>query len=247
MKTLIILPHFSRRKVSHLGTQPPPFPLNGSSNIPFAAFNEFVSERERTPPISTTNSTSTAFPELIPVQSSIALFDAIILSKRDRGRLRPTIPTITLSRHNPFSRLIPASTSTPKSSSSNPTTFLTDTTEHLYRTAAASNTSERETYRVDFGEGRDYRTIVRRVPAKLEQSLMREPRMVSGVPLISERVKERSRARKPLPVLLPLPLPLREKGGAGERERLNGLGLHAPDSPSYGETNSPRSRGWVSG
>lgn len=44
---------------------------------------------------------------------------------------------------------------------------------------------------------------------------MREPRMIQGVPRISEKSKGKAGNRKPLP------LPLREK--------LNGLGMHAPN------------------
>jgi hypothetical protein len=152
---------------------------------------------------------------MTPNQASITLFDNIILYKRDRSHLRPHIPTFTLSR-NPFSRLSIASSTTPVSSD-----FLSDTSEHLWRTASASTVSDRETYRdrTDFGEGpgRDYRSIVTRVPAKLDETLMREPRMVQGVPRITEKSRQQAHNRKALP------LPLREK--------LNGLQMHAPNGP----------------
>jgi hypothetical protein len=152
---------------------------------------------------------------MTPTLASITLFDNIILSKRDRSLLRPHIPTFTLSR-NPFSRLSIASSTTSLSSD-----FLSDTSEHLWRTASASTASDRETYRdrIDFGEGpgRDYRSIVTRVPAKLDKTLMREPRMVQGVPRITEKSRLQAHNRKPLP------LPLREK--------LNGLQMHAPNGP----------------
>ena len=150
---------------------------------------------------------------MTPTLASILLFDNIILSKRDRGRLHPSIPTLTLSR-NPFSRLSTISTSTSSD-------FLSDTSDHLWRTASASTATDRDTYkdRTDFGEGRgrDYRSIVTRVPAKLDETLMHEPRMVQGVPRITERSKQQAHNRKPLP------LPLREK--------LNGLQMHAPNGP----------------
>lgn len=156
------------------------------------AFNEFISEREHT--ISTPISTSSS--GLSPTQISIALFDSIILSKRDRGRLRSSVPAITLNR-NPFSRLM---------SSSNPSSeFLWDTSEYLWRTASASTILDRENYRLDFGEGRDYLSIIKRIPGKLEESLMREPRMIQGVPRITDKSRQRVASRKPLP------LPLREK------------------------------------
>jgi hypothetical protein len=176
------------------------------------AFNEFISERERTTPAPMSTSSSAA---MTPNLASITLFDSIILAKRDRGRLRTPIPTLTLSR-NPFSRFS-STTSIPPSSSD----FLSDTSDHLWRTASASTASDSETYRdhTDFGQGpgRDYRSIVTRVPAKLDESLMREPRMVQGVPRITEKSRQQAHSRKPLP------LPLREK--------LNGLQMHAPNGP----------------
>lgn len=71
--------------------------------------------------------------------------------------------------------------------------------------------------RTDFGDpARDYRQIVTRVPAKLEEIFMREPRMIQGVPRVSERSKDAAQGgRKPLPV--------------GLRERMNGLALNAPN------------------
>jgi hypothetical protein len=153
---------------------------------------------------------------MTPTLASITLFDNIILSKRDRSHLRPHMPTFALSR-NPFSRLSIASSTTPSPSSD----FLSDTSEHLWRTASASTASDRETYRdrTDFGEGpgRDYHSIVTRVPAKLDETLMREPRMVQGVPRITEKSRQQAHNRK----ALPLPL----------RERLNGLQMHAPNGP----------------
>jgi hypothetical protein len=152
---------------------------------------------------------------MTPTLASIILFDNIILCKRDRGRFRTQIPTLTISR-NPFSRL-----SSSCSTSSLSSDFLSDISDHLWRTASASTASDRETYRdrTDFGEGpgRDYRSIVTRMPAKLDETLMREPRMVQGVPRITEKSRQQAHNRKPLP------LPLREK--------LNGLQMHAPNGP----------------
>src|SRR5436305_11823833 len=152
---------------------------------------------------------------MTPDLASITLFDNIILSKRDRGRFHPAVPTLTLSR-NPFSRLSLASSTPPLSSG-----FLSDTSDHLWRTASVPTASDRETYRdrPDFGDGpgRDYHSIVTRVPAKLDETLMREPKMVQGVPRITEKSRQQAHSRKPLP------LPLREK--------LNGLQMHAPYVP----------------
>ena len=176
------------------------------------AFNEFISERERTAPAPMSAS---GF-GLSPLLASITLFDSIILSKRDRGRLRTPIPQLTLSR-NPFSR-----------STSNSTLaadFLNDTSDHLWQTAAASNTSDKENIRTDFGEGRDYRSVTTRTPARLDDSLMREPRMIQGVP----RATGKARPRKPVP------LPL--------RERMNGLNMHNPNglsSPAFQQDDGRR-------
>ena len=64
---------------------------------------------------------------------------------------------------------------------------MQDTTEHLWRTATAPITSS--TNLGDAAQGREYREIVTRVPAKLEEGLMKEPRMIHGVPRISERMR----------------------------------------------------------
>ena len=139
------------------------------------AFNEFVSEREMTNPS----------PE---VANNIRLFDAIILAKRDRGK-----PTISMSRlnssfskHNPFASKI-SSAPFASSAPSRLEQFLQDTTEHLWRTATAPITSS--TNLGDAARGREYREIVSRIPAKLEEALMKEPRMIHGVPRISERMR----------------------------------------------------------
>jgi hypothetical protein len=204
---LTILLYFGRHRVS-IGL--PVFDIARLTTI--TGFNEFISECERTTPAPVSTSSSAA---MTPTLASITLFDNIVLSKRDRGRLRTPIPTLTLSR-NPFSRF--SSTSSTASLSSD---FLSDTSDYLWRTASASTASDRETYRerTDFGEGpgRNYRSVVTRVPAKLDGTLMREPRMVQGVPRITEKSRQQAHSRKPLP------LPLREK--------LNGLQMHAPNGP----------------
>ena len=96
---------------------------------------------------------------------SIKLFDEIILAKRNRGR------------GGIFS----------KSS----TSFLDDTTDHLWRSAstAAPNSSIPG----------DYRAVVTRIPAKLDPTLMKEPRAVQGAPRIPANARTR---RKPIPSML---------------------------------------------
>ena len=162
------------------------------------AFNEFISERERT---ASAPSSASGF-AMSPLLASITLFDSIILSKRDRGRFRTPIPSLTLNR-NPFSRHT--------WSSALAADFLSDTSDHLWRTASASNMSDNENFRTEYGEGRDYRSVTTRVPAKLDESLMREPSMIQGVPQATGKTKSRK------PVALSI------------RQRMNGLSMHAPN------------------
>jgi hypothetical protein len=188
-----------------------------------SAFNEFISERECTPSAPTSSSSTS-------VHTSITLFDSIILSKRNRGRLLPTarqLPGLSLTTSkNPFSSRFSTSAF---SSITTPPDFLSDTSDHLWRSASATTSTSPNT-RTDFGDpSRDYRQIVTRVPAKLEERFMREPRMVQGVPRVSERSKSAAQGgRKPVP--------------AGLRERMNGLALNAPDI----QPPLPSPSGWSS-
>lgn len=202
------------------------------------AFNEFISEREISSPS----------PE---VKCNISLFDAIILAKRNRGKPTMSMSRLnsSISKHNPFaSRTSSLLTSVPTS----PDFFLQDTTEHLWRTATAPITSS--TNLGDAAKGREYHNIVTRVPAKLEEGLMKEPRMIHGIPRISERMRHPGGLRKgvapssregvpkrgdrQVPPVPPVPLVGQEhmNGGKGEefrdmrrealKERMNGLNLN---------------------
>ncbi|KAK5005020.1 hypothetical protein LTR28_008214 [Elasticomyces elasticus] len=108
-----------------------------------------------------------------PDDPTIKLFDEVILSKKNRGR-----------------------TSLFSKSSTN---FLSDTSDHLWRSAAATPPNSRFPG--------DYRQVVSRIPAKLDPSLMKEPRMIQGVP----RIPQARTKRKPIPSMLGLngqtPLP----------------------------------------
>ncbi|PNS19437.1 DENN domain-containing protein [Sphaceloma murrayae] len=97
---------------------------------------------------------------------AIKLFDEIILSKRNRGK----------------SSLFTKSD----------TTFLSDCSDHLWRSAAATPPSSRFPG--------DYRQIVSRIPAKLDPSLMKEPRANQGAP----RIPKARTQRKPIPSMLGL-------------------------------------------
>ena len=110
---------------------------------------------------------------------SILLFDQMILSKRNRGR------TSMFSR----SRV----------------DFISDTNDHLWRSAAATPPKGRIPG--------DYRATVTRTPAKLDSTLMKEPRSLQGVPRINT---VSARNRKPIPSML------------GPGSRMNGLAQSPP-------------------
>lgn len=100
---------------------------------------------------------------------TVKLFDQIILSKKNRGR------TSLFSKAS--------------------TDFLSDTSDHLWRTAQANPPSARFPG--------DYRQVISRIPAKLDPALMKEPRVIHGVPRVPP-VKAR---RKPIPSMLGLRSP----------------------------------------
>lgn len=97
---------------------------------------------------------------------AVKLFDEIVLSKRNR------------SRTSFFS----------KSS----TSFLSDTSDHLWRSASATLPATRSP-----GEGK---SGAGRVPAKLDPALMKEPRAIQGVP----RLQQARTKRKPVASMLGL-------------------------------------------
>ena len=70
------------------------------------------------------------------------------------------------------------------------TSFLTDTSDHLWRSAIASPPSARVPG--------DYRQIISRIPAKLDPALIKEPRVIQGVP----RMRQTGARRKPIPSML---------------------------------------------
>lgn len=168
----------------------------------FAGFNEFIHERETKP----------------PNHPSIMLFDQIILSKRNRGR------TSFFNKSN--------------------TNFLSNTSDHLWRSAAATPPKGRVPG--------DYRAVITRslyppfaaldasfsrsphllptnpfffllsqspaanrhvlAPAKLDITMMKEPRAIQGVP----RINASNARRKPIPSML------------GPMGRMNGLAQSPP-------------------
>ncbi|EER43506.1 dDENN domain-containing protein [Histoplasma capsulatum H143] len=101
----------------------------------------------------------------------ITLFDEIILSKRNRGRTSIFSGRMT-------------------------TNFLSDTSDHLWRSASATSipSSRHQT-----NHSNDWKTTVARAPAKLDPNYMKEPRMIQGAPRISKTTN--NARRKPVPRL----------------------------------------------
>lgn len=66
--------------------------------------------------------------------------------------------------------------------------YLADTTDHIWRTASVPVPSAKI-------QG-DYRSVVTRVPLRLDPALMKEPRAIQGVPRPSEQGKAKKLVRK---------------------------------------------------
>ncbi len=93
------------------------------------------------------------------------LFDEVIVAKKARGR--PT-GLGSLSRLSTIRASHGASTGfSGLSKSSKIPTFLSDTTDHIWRTASVPVPNAKFPG--------DYRAVITRIPARLEQSLMKEP------------------------------------------------------------------------
>ncbi|KAJ9482355.1 hypothetical protein VN97_g11071 [Penicillium thymicola] len=103
----------------------------------------------------------------------MTLFDEIVLSKRNRGR-------------------------TSIFSGRSTTDFLSDTSNHLWRTANA--TSFTPNSRSQQNLSADYGRVPTRAPANLDTSLMTEPRMIHGAPRVSKTAN--TARRKPLPKMM---------------------------------------------
>ncbi|QQK44886.1 DENN domain-containing protein [Penicillium digitatum] len=102
----------------------------------------------------------------------MTLFDEIVLSKRNRGR-------------------------TSLFSGRSTTDFLSDTSNHIWRTAYATFTP---TSRSQQNLSVDYGRVPTRAPANLDTSLMTDPRMIHGAPRASNTAN--TARRKPLPNML---------------------------------------------
>ncbi len=107
------------------------------------AFNEFIADREQ--------KAASSSPE-------IALFDAIIMAKRNRsGRFAANMQ---------LGRNLFSSRSSPLPSSD----VLSDTSNHQWRPVQAPNSNDRPELGA-VAKGRDYHTIISRIPAKLEDGM----------------------------------------------------------------------------
>ena len=155
-------------------------PLFGTAHTDeyLLGFNEFIHDRELKP----------------ASESSIRLFDEIIMAKKARGR--PGL-TASLSRLSTIRQSHGASANSrglePPSRSSRMPSYLGDTSDHIWRTAS-----------VPLPKGGqfpgDYRSIITRTPARLDKTLMREPRAIQGVP--REQRGIRGLLRKQVPSML---------------------------------------------
>ena len=112
-------------------------------------FSEFVNDRET----------------MRPDDPNVRLFDEIILSKRNRGKVSSVFGKSKVG-------------------------FLEDKSDHLWRSAQATSPASRDGPKGSVSTGR--------MPAKLESDLLKEPRVVQGVP----RVMTKRPTRKQVPSML---------------------------------------------
>ncbi|RVX75925.1 hypothetical protein B0A52_00282 [Exophiala mesophila] len=152
------------------------------------AWNEFIMDREENP----------------PTTPSIALFDAIINAKRGRaGLLRSSLPGIGLGRKSFASRSVSAA-----GLGGGRPDILSDTSTHQWRIINIPGSAER----LDLGaaaKGRDYRDIVTRTPAKLEEGFFKQEEKVPEIPTFNNNTQRKPRL-------------------GSLNARLNGLGMNAP-------------------
>lgn len=135
-------------------------------------FNEFIHVREMQP----------------ATNPDIRLFDEIILAKKARGK--PGLSS-GLSRLSTIRASHGASRNLPSKTNKLPS-YLADTSDHLWRTASVPMPNAKFP-----GE---YRTVVTRIPARLDPSLMKEPRAIQGVPRPEQR--RRGVLRKQVPSMM---------------------------------------------
>lgn len=126
---------------------------------------------------------------------AIRLFDEVIMAKKARGR--PGI-TAGLSRLSTIRQSAGASVNVPPSRGGKVPSYLSDTSDHIWRTAS-----------VPVPKGNfpgEYHAIISRTPARLDRTLMREPRAIQGVPRMEQR-GVRGLLRKQVPSMVGPPPP----------------------------------------
>lgn len=141
------------------------------------AFDEFIHERES---------------KGLTQSDSIALFDAVMAAKKARTKGVRSSIVVSLSGRNPFAGR--------SQSGGVPAEYLSDTSTHTWKVISTPQTAEKADLSAG-ARGREYREIINRTPAKLEDDLFQ--------------------AAPPVP-----PLPVPEKKSL--RHRMNGLSMHAP-------------------
>ncbi|KAK4238910.1 AEX-3 domain-containing protein [Achaetomium macrosporum] len=150
------------------------------------AFNEFIHERERQP----------------ASDPAIRLFDEIILAKKARGRPAFSAGLSRLSTlrasHGGYLGSGGFSAAPSANRAVKPPGYLSDTTDHIWRTASVPVPSAKF--------NGDYRSVITRVPLRLDPSLMREPRAIQGVPR-PEQGRVRGLIRKQVASMLGPPTP----------------------------------------
>ncbi|POR38122.1 DENN domain-containing protein [Tolypocladium paradoxum] len=143
------------------------------------AFNEFIHTRE------TKSSTD----------PSVRLFDEVILAKKARGRpgLSSGLSRLSTIRASHGASSNGWGMAPSRSAAGKAPTYLTDRSDHIWRTAS-----------VPLPKGNfpgEYRSVVTRVPSRLDRTLMREPRAIQGVPRMEQR-GARGLVRKQVPSML---------------------------------------------
>ncbi|KAK0732661.1 AEX-3 domain-containing protein [Apiosordaria backusii] len=145
------------------------------------AFNEFIHERERQP----------------ASDPAIRLFDEVILAKKARGRPVFSAGLSRLSTLRASHGLTPSFPGGPNRAGAKVQTYLGDTSDHIWRTASVPVPSAKFSG--------DYRSVVTRVPLKLDPSLMKEPRAIQGVPRPEQGGKRKVQRKQVASMLGPPP------------------------------------------
>lgn len=141
-----------------------------------AAFNEFIHDREAKP----------------AGDAAVRLFDEIIMAKKARGRsgLSSGLSRLSTIRASHGASAMGPPSRGPQGKAPS---YLTDSSDHIWRTAS-----------VPLPKGNfpgEYRSVVTRIPSRLDATLMREPRAIQGVPRMEQR-GARGLVRKQVPSML---------------------------------------------